>query len=128
VSEIDPIARLREVCLRLPEVEERPFGGHTAPCFRVRDKLFLMSSEDGASVTFKARPGVQEALVTADPERFFVPRYVGTKGWVGAWLAVDQDWDEIADLVEESYRMIAPRRLAAQVEQRDVVDGSGDHT
>lgn len=108
----DPIERLRAICLALPEVEERPFGGHTAPAFRVRGKLFVMTSEDGGSMQCKAGPGVQEALVGSDPERFYVPGYVGPKGWVGARLGVGQDWDELAELVEDSYRMIAPKRLS----------------
>ncbi len=107
------MTRLRDICLSLPEAAERAFGGHTAPSFRIRDKLFVMTSEDGLSMTFKAGPGVQEALVAAAPDRFFVPAYVGPKGWVGARLDVDQDWQEIAELVEDSYRMIAPKRLAA---------------
>ncbi|GAA1282505.1 phosphoribosylglycinamide formyltransferase [Planotetraspora silvatica] len=109
----DVTGRLRHICLSLPEAVEKPFGGHTAPSFRIRDKLFLMTGEDGASMTFKAGPGVQEALVSSDPERFFVPAYVGAKGWVGARLDVEQDWDEIAGLVEDSYRLIAPKRLVA---------------
>jgi predicted DNA-binding protein (MmcQ/YjbR family) len=118
VSGEETTARLREICLSLPEAVEKPFGGHTAPSFRVRDKLFLMTSEDGGYLTFKAGPGVQEALVASDPERFFVPKYVGGKGWLGARLDVDQDWDELAELIEDSYRLIAPRRLAAAVEDR----------
>ena len=101
--------------MALPEAEEKPFGGHTAPSFRVRDKLFVMTSEDGTSMTMKARPGVQQVLVGDDPSRFFVPPYVGTKGWVGIRLDVDQDWDELSQLVEESYRMTAPKRLSAQL-------------
>jgi hypothetical protein len=81
----------------------------------VREKLFVMTSEDGTSMTMKARPGVQQALVSDDPSRFFVPRYVGGKGWIGVRLDVDQDWDEISDLIEESYLMTAPKRLAAQI-------------
>ncbi len=123
----EPIARLRQICLALPEVAEKPFGGHTAPAFRVRDKLFVMTSEDGQAVTFKAGPGVQEALVAASPDQFFVPAYVGAKGWVGARLNVGQDWDEIAELIEDSYRMIAPRRLAALVGERQR-DHSGGAT
>jgi len=117
VGDVDVMARLREICLSLPEAVEKPFGGHTAPTFRVRDKLFLMTSEDGRSMIFKAGPGVQEALVGSDPERFFVPAYVGHKGWVGAWLTAEQDWDEIAELIEESYRLIAPKRLAARIQR-----------
>jgi predicted DNA-binding protein (MmcQ/YjbR family) len=118
VSEDDVLERLREICLALPEATEKPFGGHTAPSFRVRDKLFVMTSEDGSYMTFKGGPGVQEALVSEDPERFFVPRYVGGKGWVGARLDTDHDWDELAELIEDSYRMTAPKRLSAQLDSR----------
>jgi prolyl-tRNA editing enzyme YbaK/EbsC (Cys-tRNA(Pro) deacylase)/predicted DNA-binding protein (MmcQ/YjbR family) len=112
---LGPLDRIREICLALPEAVEKPFGGHTSPAFRVRDKLFVVTSEDGTSMTLKARPGVQPALVGDDPSRFFVPPYVGSKGWVGIRLDVDQDWDEIGELIEESYRMTAPRRLAAKM-------------
>ncbi|MGW3770310.1 MmcQ/YjbR family DNA-binding protein [Actinomadura verrucosospora] len=111
MDDSDALLRIREICMSLPEVTEKPFGGHTAPSFRVRDKLFAMTSEDGLSLTFKAGPGVQEALVAEAPERFFVPKYVGAKGWVGARLDVDHDWDEMAELIEDSYRLIAPKRL-----------------
>jgi predicted DNA-binding protein (MmcQ/YjbR family) len=117
VGDENAAARLREICLSLPEVVEKPFGGHTAPSFRVGDKLFAMTSEDGRSLTFKAGVGVQEALVASDPERFFVPAYVGRNGWVGARLDVDQDWSEIAGLVEDSYRLIAPKRLVRLLDQ-----------
>jgi len=113
VTDDSVTSRLREICLAFPEAVEKPFGGHTAPSYRVRDKLFAMTSEDGASLTFKAGPGVQEELVASAPERFFVPPYVGSKGWVGARLDVEQDWDELAELLEDGYRLIAPRRLSA---------------
>lgn len=114
----DAVCRVREICLALPEAEEKAFGGHTAPSFRVRGKLFVITSEDLGAITFKAGPGVQQALVGADPARFFVPAYVGSKGWLGARLDAYQDWQEIAELIEDSYRLIAPRRLAAQLDGR----------
>jgi hypothetical protein len=118
VSATPAIARIRAVCLALPEVVEKPFGGHTAPAFRVRDKLFVTTSEDGRSMTVKAPQGVQQVLVSSDPERFFVPPYVGPKGWVGVRLdlAKPPDWDEVTEMIVESYCLIAPRRLAAVVE------------
>jgi predicted DNA-binding protein (MmcQ/YjbR family) len=119
MTEDSAILRVREICMGLPEAEERAFGGHTAPSFRVRGKLFVMTSEDGVSMMFKAGMGVQEALVSAEPERFFVPAYVGSKGWVGARLDVEHDWDEIAELIEESYRLIAPKRMSALISPRD---------
>jgi predicted DNA-binding protein (MmcQ/YjbR family) len=107
------IERLRGICLRFPEATERPFGGHTAPSFRVRDKLFVMTGEDRTTITCKAPPGVQQILVSSDPSRFFVPPYVGSKGWIGVRLDGRPDWGEIAEIAEESYRMTAPKRLAA---------------
>ena len=107
---------MRGICLALPEAEERPFGGHTAPAFRVRDKLFVMTSEDGTSMTLKAPQDVQAILVASDPARFFVPKYVGPKGWVGIRLdrTAAEDWDEVAELITESYCLTAPKRLAAR--------------
>src|SRR5437773_9809904 len=75
----EALARLREICLALPEATEKPFGGHTAPAFRVRDKMFASCMEYAPAISLKAPPGAQEVLVSADPERFFVPRYVGPK-------------------------------------------------
>ena len=110
-GERDTTLRIRAICMELPEAEERPFGGHTAPSFRVRDKLFATISEDETVLTFKGDSGVQQALVGSDGERFFVPKYVGSKGWIGARLDVEQDWDEIRELIVDSYRLIAPKRL-----------------
>ena len=83
------VGHLRRICLAFPEATERPFGGHTAPAFRVRDKLFLHCHEDGGAFTCKAAPGEQGLLVAADPGRFFVPAYVGHRGWVGVRLDGD---------------------------------------
>jgi len=70
------------------------------------------------SMWCKAPPGAQQVLVSSNPDRFFVPPYVGCHGWVGMWLDVAIEWDEVADLVDESYRMTAPKRLAARIEPR----------
>jgi hypothetical protein len=111
------MARIRAICLALPEVTERSFGGHTAPAFRVRDKLFVMTSEDGTSMTMKGDRGVQATLIAQDDERYFSPKYVGPKGWVGVMLTrpTGIDWDELEELIMESYCLIAPKKLAAQV-------------
>jgi predicted DNA-binding protein (MmcQ/YjbR family) len=103
---------LREICLALPEAVEKPFGGHTAPAFRVRDKMFVGCGERDFVVTMKGAPGAQEVLVGADPTRFFVPPYVGSKGWIGIRLHGEVDWGMVEDLIRESYRMIAPKTLA----------------
>jgi predicted DNA-binding protein (MmcQ/YjbR family) len=113
----DPLDRLRDLCLALPEATEG--GGVGNPSFRVRDKIFAMQhGVDGRrSIWCKAPPGVQPALVSSNPERFFVPPYVGCHGWIGFWLDIELDWDEVADLVEESYRMTAPKRLSKQLDR-----------
>ena len=111
----DSFARLRAICLALPEAVEKPFGGHTAPAFRVRDKMFASCMESRPAVTMKAPPGAQEILVGADPETFFVPPYVGSKGWIGVCLDGRVDWDVLAELVRDSYRMTAPKSLAKLV-------------
>ena len=112
------LERLRTICLAFPEAVEA--GGVGVPSFKVRGKVFAMRHDlHGVrrwSAWFKASPGVQELLVGAAPERFFVPPYVGHHGWVGAYLDVPVDWDELADLIEESYRMTAPKRLVATLD------------
>jgi hypothetical protein len=114
------LARVRTLCLALPEAVERPFGDHTEPAFRVRNKFFAMTGEGGSSMTLKAPTGVQAVLVASDPARFFVPKYVGHIGWVGVRLdlADPPDWDELAEMIAESYCLTAPKRLAAQVDAR----------
>ena len=111
-------SRIAAICLALPETDELPFGGHTSPAFRVRGKMFVVISEDRTSMTLKAPPGVQAVLIASDPERFFFPKYVGSKGWVGIRLdlAAAPDWDEMAELIYDSFSLIAPKRLVAQWE------------
>jgi hypothetical protein len=117
MSEDEALDRLRGICLAFPEAEEA--GGVGNPTFKVRGKIFAMrhSLHEQArwSVWLKAAPGLQEALVSTAPERFFRPPYVGHRGWVGAYLDLEQDWEELAELIEESYCMTAPKRLVAQL-------------
>ena len=110
----DPVARVREICLSLPGADEKPFGGHTSPTFRVRDKIFAMINEECTELTCKAQPGAQEVLVGSNPVRFFVSRYVGHKGWIGMRLDGDLDWDEVAGLIAESHAMTAPKRAGGK--------------
>jgi hypothetical protein len=107
------IGRLRTVCLALPKATEKEAWG--APTFRVHERIFAIAQDEEAapSVWLKAAPGGQEILVGADPVRFFRPPYLGHKGWVGVRLAPAPDWEEVAELVRRSYRLVAPKRLAA---------------
>lgn len=113
-----PAARVREICTALPEAEERETWG--APTYRVRDKIFAMERDDvdgRVAVWCKAPPGSQSVLVNADPDRFFAPPYVGPKGWVGMWLDAKPDWKEVDALIRRSYRMTAPKKLSASMEE-----------
>lgn len=114
----DALERLRAICLAFPEATEA--GGVGSPSFKVRDKIFAMrhGMEGRSSLWCKAPPGAQDVLVRSEPGRYFVPPYVGHHGWVGLWLDRDVDWDEAADLIEESYRMTAPKRLIALLDRR----------
>jgi len=98
-----PIERLRAICLALPEAVEKETWGD--PTFRVGERIFAMEKRGDGRVSLwcKAPPGSQMVLVGADPERFFVPPYVGHKGWVGMRLDREPDWDEVAALVRRSY-------------------------
>jgi hypothetical protein len=120
-----PLERLRALCLALPEATERL--SHGEPTWFVRDKkVFVTYSDnhhdDRLGFWCAAAPGVQEALVASDPRRFFRPPYVGHRGWLGVYFDVTGDWDaywvEIAELVTDAYRAIAPKRLVAQLDQR----------
>jgi len=108
--------RLRQLCLGLPEAAEKEAWGDAT--FRVRDRIFAMvKSGDGrTSLWAKAPPGSQQVLVGADPDRFFVPPYVGHKGWIGMRLDSDSDWREVTAVVRRSYVMTAPRRLGGTLE------------
>ena len=117
----DPLQRLRRICLALPETSERT--SHGEPTFFVRDKkTFVMYADnhhnDGRVGFWCAGPaGFQSMLVEADPQRFFVPPYVGHRGWIGVRLDGEVDWDEIAVIVEGAYRVVAPMGLVAELDR-----------
>jgi hypothetical protein len=116
------LERLRAVCLGLPEVEERP--SHGAPTFFVRGKrpfLMVLTDHHGDgrfAIWCAAGEGVQQMLVDADPERFFVPPYVGHRGWLGVDLDKGIDWNELAGIAEDAFAEIAPPKLVAAAAAR----------
>ncbi|CAA9565051.1 MAG: hypothetical protein AVDCRST_MAG87-1880 [uncultured Thermomicrobiales bacterium] len=112
------LAPVRAICLAYPEaIETETFG---APTFQVRSKNFAMlhQPEGRTAVWCKAPPGAQAAYVTSEPDRYYAPPYLGPKGWVAAWLDPERtpDWDEIAAIIDESYRLVAPKRLVARLD------------
>src|SRR5437764_11370497 len=111
-----PIDRVRALCLALPEAFELETWEH--PTFRVgggRGRIFCTSAVDGTTITLKADPAERVALL-AQGEPFYVPPYVGGKGWVGVRTTHPRtDWEEIAELIATSYCLIAPKRLAEEI-------------
>lgn len=117
------IARVRKICLALPAASERI--SHGEPTWFVGakagkgGKVFTMFSNDHhgdgiVGIWLPAEPGAQAMLIEADPKRFFRPPYVGPSGWVGIRLDVSPvDWDEIAEHVLESWRLVAPKKALA---------------
>ena len=117
-----PLDRVRQLCLALPEAEEKLAWGE--PTFRVRNKLFAMYANaethhgkgiDG--VWIKSTRVNQDLLVRHDPGRYFVPPYVGPSGWVGVRLADNPDWEAVGELLRDGYRLIAPKKLLALLDE-----------
>ena len=113
----DPaLARLREICLALPGATE--VLAWDTSTFRV-GKIFAMYAQPSDSkhsggrpgVWLKVAPGVQSLMLSDRPDRFYCPPYVGKGGWIGVWLDKRVSWKEVALLVEESWRLVAPAKL-----------------
>jgi hypothetical protein len=116
-----PVDRLRAICLELPEATEKTAWGE--PTWRVRDRLFAQLDDhhhgaDRLAVWLPAAIGVQELLVRSDPDRFFVPPYVGHRGWIGVRIDRRPDWRLVTTLVHDAYRHVAPQRLLAPLGRR----------
>lgn len=116
----DPLARVRAMCESLPETSERP--SHGAPTFFIQGKKTFVTFHDdhhgdGRLAIWCAAPvGAQEAMIAAEPDRYFRPPYVGHRGWLGVRLDRDIDWDVLDAIVEDAYRTVAPRSLAARLD------------
>jgi predicted DNA-binding protein (MmcQ/YjbR family) len=119
VDEDQWVARLCDICLGLPEATRDSPSPHAT--FRVRGRTFAYYLHDHhgdgiIGLACKAPDGKAEALVAADPERFYAPAYLAARGWLGVRLDSERvDWDEIADLLTEAYVLVAPKRLGASV-------------
>jgi hypothetical protein len=116
----DPrLTRVTEIALALPDVTRQIYGSHAQ--FLVRKKTFsyFLADHHGdgiVAVTGKVLPGDNKALVEAQPDRFYLPAYVASRGWVALRLDVGKiDWDEVRELLLGSYTLLAPKRLADRV-------------
>jgi hypothetical protein len=120
---------LATICGSLPQVDARAGGEHGRHvAYTVRNKTFAYFTDDHhgdrrLALISKAAPGDQEALVASDQDRFFVPPYLGHRGWVGLWLDRQRiDWSEVRELVVDAYRLAAPKRLVRTLEEEPTQD------
>ena len=113
------LTRLSKICLALPEATRQDMGSHAS--FLVRKKTFAYflnnHHDDGiVSVACKVLHGDNAALVTAQPNRFYLPAYIGPRGWIALHLDCGEtDWEEVRELILGSYRLVAPKRLATSI-------------
>lgn len=122
----DALSRLRAICLSLPAATERSshgepawFAGGTKSARQFA--CFADHHHDDRLAFWCAAPfGRQQELVSADVRQYFVPPYVGTRGWLGVRLDLPVDWAEIAEIVQDAFRQVAPRRLVAELDAREV--------
>lgn len=114
---MEPLIRLREICLSLPGATERL--SHGEPTWFVK-KVFCMYADrhhnDRVAFWCPAPPGIQQALIEEDPAKFFRPPYVGPSGWIGVYLDLPVDWNEIEDIVREAHRCVAPAKFLAMLQ------------
>ena len=116
------LTRLTKICLALPDAARQIMGRHAG--FHVRKKTFAYFLDDHhgdgiIGINCKVLPGDNTALIASNPARFYMPAYIGSRGWVGLRLDVGEvDWEEVKELVRHSYGLVAPKRLAAAVRDR----------
>jgi predicted DNA-binding protein (MmcQ/YjbR family) len=113
------IERLRKICLALPEAVEKLSHGEPT-WFAGKGKVFAMLDDhhhasEHLAVWLPQPPGAQEALIHADPSRFFRPPYVGPSGWIGVILDGKPDWPMVERLVREAFLLVATRKLRAKL-------------
>lgn len=108
------LATVRKICLALPDTSERLSHGEVAFFFHDKRSFLNMDTyHHGSShyAAWVAAPmGSQDILVRSDPDHFFVPPYVGHRGWVGVILDGDPEWDQIARIVGDGYAQVAGRK------------------
>jgi hypothetical protein len=118
-GEDERLTRFTKICLGFPRAEREIMGSHAG--FKVKKKTFAYFLNDHhgdgiVGVWCKVLPGDNTALIKTDPKRFYMPAYVGPRGWVGLRLDGKRiDWGEVEELARGSYQLVAGKMLAALV-------------
>lgn len=116
------LVRFSEICLALPDAVRTDMGDHAQ--FSVRKKTFayLLNNHHGdgiVGINCRVLPGDNARLVASHPDRYYMPAYIGARGWVGLRIDLESiDWEEVVELTAGSYILVAPKTLAAIVRKR----------
>ena len=122
--------KIRKLALSLPETHEVLAWGE--PTFRViKGKMFAsFASADGHhsagrhAVWIKAKPENQQIMLRTFPDLYFSPPYVGPSGWIGAWLDADTDWNEVAELLRDGWKLCAPKKMLPLLDAKPAKRGT----
>ena len=113
------LVRVTKICLALPEATRWYNGQHAGFQVKKRTFAYFLNDHHGdgiVAINCKVLPGDNAAFIKSSPERFYMPAYIGHRGWVGLRLDGGEiDWDEVKELLLDSYRRVAPKTLAAKV-------------
>lgn len=119
------LKRVSNICLAFPEAIRETHGTHASFLVRKKTFVYFLNDHHGdgiVSICCKVLPGDNASLIRSDPDRFYMPAYIGPRGWVALRLdAGEVDWDEVNELAFHSYLLVAPKRLAEQL--RDSPEG-----
>lgn len=114
------LRRLSAIALALPSATRKIHGSHAGFLVRKKPFAYFLNNHHGdgiVSIAGKVLPGDNAALAAAQPSRFYLPAYVGPRGWVALRLDLGKiDWDEVAELLRTSYLLLAPKTLARLVD------------
>jgi phosphoribosylglycinamide formyltransferase-1 len=114
------LTRVTEAALALPEATRKLGGSHAQFQVRKRTFAYFLNDHHGdgiVAIACKVLDGDNKALAEAQPGRFYLPAYIGPRGWVALRLDTGKiDWDEVRELLSCSYALVAPKRLAEAVQ------------
>ena len=113
------LAKISKMCSALPEAKRELMNSHAAFTVRGRKFAYLLDNHHGDGILalcFRGAPGEQQMWIELDAKRYFRPAYIGAQGWVGLRLDIGAvNWPEVEARITASYRMAAPKTLAAKV-------------